>query len=116
MKNISKIADSILKLYTLNQIKKEFQHYAKEIFENLKKYHPEISDQKDFNRIAYTIVGIIASFAPSNSNHNKNKKYFPKNYDEKLVANIEGENMYDSEWFKMTDSQQFSIVRKGLDL
>ena len=102
------------------KIKKEFQSYVKEIYDNLKKNNSEVEkmdlkDKKDFDKLAYIITGIIQSFNPSNANHSRNKKYFPRKYDETLVSNAD-ENTYDSEWYKMTDNQQWTIVKKGLGL
>jgi hypothetical protein len=43
------------------------------------------------------------------------KKYFPAKYDVTLVTNGD-KNLYDSEWWKMTDSQQDTIIKKGMSL
>jgi NCAIR mutase (PurE)-related protein len=94
-------------------IKKEFQRWVKEIYANLKKDMPDIADNERKARNA--ISQVIMAIAPSNSTHNQMKKYFPAKYDVTLVTNGD-KNLYDSEWWKMTDSQQDTIIKKGMSL
>jgi hypothetical protein len=92
--------------------KKILQGYAREIYQNILALHPEAAAGA-FNAKACTIIDIMMYFDPSNANHERYKKYFPRKYNLALINNGNG-NCYDSVFFSMTDDQRWTIVRKGI--
>jgi len=100
-----------------NNIKKEFISYAKEIFDNFKKYYPnfdklDFSDTKVKNKIMFQVMQTISTMGmdENNPNYKNLKKFFPKNFNKDLIGNGSG-NMYDSMWWQLADKQKENIVK-----
>jgi hypothetical protein len=91
-----------------NDSKIIFKRYAKEIYNNLLKDHPELAE-KDDRYIINTIEHIMDSIKETNANFEKLKKYFPKDYDASLFNNYNTGS--ESEWWKLDDKQRDNIVK-----
>jgi len=99
--------------YTETEAKEKLGKYAKEIIQKLgKKYNiKEALPSQVVNTV--NIIFAAMGSGESNPNYKKRKEFFPEKFDPIIINNGEG-NMYDSPYYKLTDKQQETIIKKAL--